>query len=222
MAATALTVLGFGMAVGLAGCSSSNATGSPAQKSAFCDANVAIDKASANVSSNAAFLPVLRAHRAQVDTMKNNLPPGPMGAQFRSLVDSLEQAIAQNSTKPFDTMDNGVVMDTYCGVDGNGNPLPSYFAAGKSTTFCKNFVFVFTEVARANTPAGVLSALVYHKGQVDQLATEVSSLPSSIQAQASATVTAAQTAIQQNSTASLGQSLNNQATNVALYCGQNQ
>ena len=53
------------------------------------------------------------------------------------------------------------------------------------------------------------------------LATEVSGLPASIQAKASATVTMAQTAITTNSAASLNGNGNGPADAVALYCGQN-
>lgn len=76
-------------------------------------------------------------------------------------------------------------------------------------------------VGNANTSADALNALVSNKAQIAQLATEVPSLPSSIQAKASATVTIAQTAIAENSAAGLMQNGGGPASYVALYCGQN-
>jgi len=209
--------------IGFAGCgTSSTSTGSQAQKSAFCGANDAIDKASANVNSDAGFLAVLKTHRPQLDTMKNNLPPGSLGTKARQLVNAAEQAIAQNSTNALNNAPSGGDLDTYCGVDGNGNRLPSYFATGKGTAFCNGFLPIFQAVGNANTPADKLKALVANKAKIAQLATEVSALPSSIQSKASATVSTAQTAIAQNSAAALAQNGNGPAQFVALYCGQNQ
>jgi hypothetical protein len=186
----------------------------------LCGATVTIDKASVNVNSQAAFLAVLKTHQTQVKTMKDNLPPGSIGITVRGIVAAMEQAIVQNSTAPFNSIENGTDLDTYCGVDGNGTPLPSDFAAGRGTQFCNGFVFIYDGVTQATTPAGALNALIAGKGQVDRLAGEVSSLPGSIQAEASSAVSAAESAIAQNSTASV-LSLQGPATNVALYCGQN-
>lgn len=224
LAATISAVLGFGLAVGLAGCSSSNPTGSAAQKSAFCGANIAIDKAGSNVNSPAGFVAVLKSHRAQLDTMKNNLPAGNLGTEARAIVNAADQAIAQNSANPLENVPSttGGDLDTYCGVDGNGDPLPSYYATGKGTAFCNGFLPIYQAVGNASSPADALNALVSNKAQIAQLATEVSSLPSSIQAKASATVSTAQAAIAQNSTAPLQQNGNGPASFVALYCGQNQ
>jgi hypothetical protein len=209
--------------IGIAGCgSSSNPTGSQAQKSAFCGGNDAIDKASANVTTDAAFLTVLKAHRSQLDTMKNNLPAGSLGTEARQIINAAARAIAQNSTNPLNNTPSGADLDTYCGVDGSGEPLPSYFATGQGTTFCNGFLPIYQAANNASNSTELLNVFISNKAQIAQLATEVSSLPSSIQAKASATVSQAQTVIAQNSVASLSQSPNGPAQYVALYCGQNQ
>ena len=93
-------------------------------------------------------------------------------------------------------------IDTYCGVDGNGNALPAYFGKGKGSRFCRAFLPIFEAPRNANSPAAVLAALDADKTQIAQLATEVSAFTAT-KAKASATVGKAQTAITQNSAASL-------------------
>jgi hypothetical protein len=224
LVAAVSAVVGLGAAIGLAGCGSSNPTGSAAQKSAFCGANIAIDKAGANVQSATALIAVLKAHQSQLDTMKNNYPGGSLGNAARAIVTAAEKAISQNSVNPLDAVPSasGGDLDTYCGVDGNGNPLPPYFSAGKGTPFCNGFLPIYEAVSNASTSADALNVLVSDKAQIAQLASEVPSLPSSIQARASATVSTAQAAIAQNSTAPLQENGNGPASFVALYCGQNQ
>lgn len=226
LAASAVAVVVLGLTGAIAGCSSSpssNPPGSQAQKSAFCGANIALDKASANVTTDSAFLAVLKAHQSDLTTMKNNLPSGSVGSEARDLVNAAQQAISQNSTNPLNNAPSaaGGDIDTYCGVDGNGDPLPSYFASGKGTSFCTTFLPIYEAVGNASSSNDVLSVLEAHKSDIDQLASEVSGLPSSVEAAASSTIQTAQTAIAQNSAAGLQQNSTN-PTLVALYCGQNQ
>jgi len=166
---------------------------------------------------------VLKSHQAQLQVLLKNAPSGPVGQDTRAVVNAARQAIASNNANVLNNPSiNGGAVDTYCGVDGNGSPLPSYFGTGEATSFCKGFLPIFEGVGTANSPAEVLKVLVSYKTQIAQLATEASSLPSSIQSKAIATVKNAQTAIAQDSAASLNQSGNGPAQYVALYCGQNQ
>jgi hypothetical protein len=212
-------VLGL-LALGATACSSSGPSIS-AKKMAFCSANDSIDRASTNVNSNAGFLAVLKTHQGNLNTMESNAPSGSVGQLARSLVNAAHTAIRTNSINPITSIDGGPV-DTYCGVDGNGNPLPSYFAAGKGTAFCSTFLPIYQAVIAAQTSQATLAALVANRAQIAQLATEVSGLPASIMAKASQTVTTAQSAIQENSAAPLQGNGNGPAMSVALYCGQNQ
>lgn len=224
LAVSSLVVVVLGLMAGIAGCSSgsSNSTGSQAQKSAFCDANITIDKASVNVSSDSQLLTVLKSHQASLTTMKDNLPGGLLGTEARDLVNAAEAAISSDSTNPLNNAppSAGADLDTYCGVDGNGDPLPSYFASGKSGTFCSTFDPVQSAVADATDIDGVLQALVANKAQVAQLATQVPGLPSSIKSQASNMVSEAQSAISSDSTVPI-QTHEGYFMNVSLYCGDN-
>jgi hypothetical protein len=223
--AVALTI---GLAAGSTAASASSSataaiTTAGAHKAAFCAGNVKIDKAGANVNSEAGFLTVLKHNKAALSAMGKNLPSGTVGTDARKEIAAAQKAIASGNVNDLNTVPQsaGGDIDTYCGVDGNGNALPSYFATGKGSSFCATFLPIFAAVGNANGPAGALAALEANKTQIAQLATEVSGLPASIQAKANATVTMAQTAITQNSAASLNGNGNGPAPAVALYCGQN-
>jgi hypothetical protein len=194
-----------------------------AKKTAFCAANESIDKASANIDSASGFLAVLKSHQAQLQALVANAPAGAVGQDTTAIVNAAHQALTSNNANALDNpaLDSGAI-DTYCAVDGNGDPLPAYFATGKGTTFCKGFLPIFRAVGNANGPADTLKVLVSNKTEIAQLAAEARSLPSSIRSTAITTVTNARTAIAQNSAASLKQGGNGPAQHLALYCGQNQ
>lgn len=224
---TGSAMLALGMAAGIAGCGSSSpsaATTAAARKTAFCGANIKIDKASANVTSEAGFLTLLKKHKSDLTTMDNNLPSGTLGTETRKELAAGEAAIASGNVNDLNNVpaSAGGDVDTYCGVDGTGDPLPAYFSTGKGSTFCTTFLPIYEAVGNATSPASTLAALAAAKTQIAQLATEVSGLPTSIRAKASATVNTAQTAIMEKSTAALKGNGNGPASAVALYCGQNQ
>jgi hypothetical protein len=193
-----------------------------ATKAAFCGANDSIDRASANVNSNAAFLAVIKTHTHDLAILKKNAPPGALGQLAKEVVNGAEAAVSSNNPNDLDNLPNGAGIDSYCGVEGNGTPLPAYFGTGKSTAFCSNFIPIFQGVSNAPNAAGVLAALTAHQAQISQLASELSTLPKSIKAKATTTVNKAQAAITSNNAALLKQNGNGPAEDVALYCGQNQ
>jgi hypothetical protein len=194
-----------------------------ASKTAFCGANDSLDRASANVSSNAGFLAVLKKHSHDLTVLKEDAPPGALGQTVNQLVTGVEAAVSANNANDLNNLPDGGSIDTYCDVKGNGSPLPSYFGAGKTTTFCSTFVAVYTATQNASSKAAVLPILVAHKAQIDQLASELSTLPKSIKAKATAAVDKAQKAIATNNPSAIGGGNGNgPASNVALYCGQNQ
>jgi hypothetical protein len=223
---TGSTMLALGMAAGIAGCSSSPSatTTVVTHKKAFCDADVKLDKAGANVNTDAGFLVVLKANTAALDAMDKNAPAGKVGDDARTLVSLVRSAIKTNNTNALFSSSSGADVDTYCGVNGFGNPLPSYFATGKGSTFCTAFLPIYEAVGNATSPAGVLAVLDSNKTQISRIATQVSGLPTSIKAKASAVVSEAQTAITDNSAAAVkgNGNGNGPASLVALYCGQNQ
>ena len=70
-------------------------------------------------------------------------------------------------------------MDTYCGVQGNGHPLPEYYNKGTTTVFCKTFLPVYEAVSNTTSDAATLSAVTSHQTQINQLASELSTVPKS-------------------------------------------
>jgi len=194
-----------------------------ASKAAFCGANDSIDRASANVDSNAGFLAVLKSHPHDLTILKKNAPPGALGQLVQETVNDAEAAVSSNDANALNNLPDGGPIDTYCGVDGNGKPLPAYFGKGKSTAFCSTFVPIYQAAGNAPNKAGVLSVLTADQAQINQLASELSSLPKSIRAKATTAVDKAQTAITtKNPSAIGGGNGNGPASYVALYCGQNQ
>jgi len=197
-----------------------------ASKSAFCGANDQIDRGSANITSNAGFLAFLKTHTHDLAVLKKNAPPGALGQTVQQVVSGAEAAISSNNANALNNLPNGASIDTYCGVDGIGNPLPSYFGTGKTTAFCSTFVPVYQDVqnsASSGSKSAALAVLTAHQAQINQLASELSSLPKSIKATATTAVHKAQKAIAtQNPSAIGGGNGNGPADHVALYCGLNQ
>jgi hypothetical protein len=223
-----LAVLALGM--GFASCSSNSSSSSTTsasttaaiRKTAFCGGNIKIDKAGASVTSNAGFLTVLKDNKSAISAMADNLPPGTVGTEARQEVTVAREAVATGNVNVLNTETPSGDIDTYCGVDGNGDPLPAYFSTGKGTSFCSTFLPIFVGVGNANGPAAVLAVFNADKAQVAQLATEVSGLPASIKAKASTTVSKAQAAITKQNAAAIQGNGSGAATEVALYCGQNE
>jgi hypothetical protein len=196
-----------------------------ASKTAFCGGNIAIDKASTKVDSNAGFLNVLKQHRSALSAMDKNAPSGTVGTEARDEVAAAQAAIASGNVSDLNTVPEsaGGDIDTYCGVGTNGQALPSYFSKGKATAFCSTFLPIYEAVSNAPNAAARTAAFTAHQAQIDQLASELSTLPKSIKAKATTTVTKAQTAIRSNNSASATTgSGSGAAAYVALYCGQNQ
>jgi hypothetical protein len=191
---------------------------------AFCGADDTIDRDTANVDSAAGFVKALKAHKHQIDVMKANLPSGAVGKDAKKLVTIAESVIAGgNPSKFFDAAGNSSgAIDTYCGVQGNGQPLPAYYKQGAKTSFCKTFLPVFEAVSNASSDAATLSAITSHQTQINQLASELSTLPNSIKTQATGLITTAQSAIAANSATPIDNDTSDNPANVALYCGQNQ
>ena len=194
-----------------------------ASKAAFCGANDSIDRAGANVMTNAGFLAVLKKHTHDLTVLKENAPAGAIGQTVDETVTAAEAAISSDNANELNNLPDSGSIDTYCGVDGNGLPLPAYFGKGTATPFCSTFVAVYQSAQSATNKAGVLAALTAHQAQVEQLASALSSLPKSIKAKATAAVDNAQKAIATNNPSAIGGGNGGgPASYVALYCGQNQ
>jgi hypothetical protein len=190
----------------------------------FCAADDSIDRDTVNVDSEAGFVKALKAHKHQIDTMKANLPSGSVGKDAKKLVNIAESVIAGGNPNQFFAAagESSGAIDTYCGVQGNGQPLPGYYNKGAKTAFCKTFLPVFEAASNAPSDAATLAAVTAHQTDLNELASELSTLPKSIKAQASEAVDTAQSAIASKSAAPLTSESNKSAADVALYCGQNE
>jgi hypothetical protein len=195
-----------------------------ASKAAFCGANNAIDRESANVESVTGFLNVLKSHPNQWDAMKKNVPSGALGATVRKLISAVESAQNTGNTGAFSNAlsTSGGNVDTYCGVEGDGKPLPAYFNEGTKTAFCKAFLPVYEAVGYESSNEAALSALTAHQTQISQLASELTTLPEPVKAKATLLVNTAQTAIIAKNAAPVTNDHSSNGPDVALYCGQNQ
>jgi hypothetical protein len=214
-------------AVGVTACSSNSSTTSTtasatSTKTAFCGFNITLDKAGSNVSSDADFLNVLKANKAAIDGMANNVPSGAIKAQAQAIINAARTAVANNSTSGLDIPSlntDGAAVDTYCGVQGDGTPLPANFAAGKGSTFCNDEAALSSGLGNAQSPADALAFLKANQAKVTDFAANI---PSAVQNDAQSLVTAANAAVAANDgTLIQTQAVQTAANNVDLYCGVN-
>ena len=82
---------------------------------------------------------MLKTHSHDLAVLKENAPSGAVGQLAIEVVNDAEAAVAANNANDLNNLPDGTSLDTYCGVDGNGNPLPAYFGTGDSTPFCSEF-----------------------------------------------------------------------------------
>lgn len=226
---TAITfLLGGLLALGVAACGSSTpkaaSSAGGGNKTAFCNADIAIDKAGSSVTTMAGFLTVLESNQSDLAILKND-GPGSIRSQAQGLVSVVEKAIADHNPNDLNTnaADNdGAAVDTFCGVDGSGNPLPSYFAAGKGTAFCSVSDQINQGTSTATGPPQILSFLTAHQSLVNDYATDLASLPAKQKAEAEELVTIARTAITSKNAAPLGSTtVQNDSGDIQDYCGHN-
>ena len=142
------------------------------------------------------------------------------------MVKTARQAIATNNPNLLNdpSLDNaGSVIDTYCGVDGNGQPLPADFGAGKGSAFCAVSDAIDAGTQSATSSTGVLAFLTAHQTLIDEYASHLAGLPSAVRASALTLVgTARSSIIAKNSTPLGTPDVQQAAMDVQLYCGQNQ
>ena len=213
----------------LTACGSTSKTaisgGTPApSKSVFCVDNVKLDKGFANIQNSSDALNAMKANQSVIDEMAAHLPPGTVGSEANQVLTAVREAIAKNDVNVLASLNNGygADIDTYCGVDTNGDPLPADFAKGKGTSLCNADASLSNGVGNASDSTAALAYLRAHQSQIDTFAGSVSSLPSSVQSAAQTLVSTSRTAITSNDPSGLdGQSFQDAANAVDLYCGIN-
>jgi hypothetical protein len=213
-------------AVGVTACSSNSSTTSTtanaaSTKAAFCGFNITLDKAGSTVTSDADFLNVLKANKAAIDGMANNLPSA-VKAQAQAIINAARTAVANNSTSGLDVPSlntDGGALDTFCGVQGDGTPLPADFAAGKGSGFCADEAALSSGLGNAATPADALSFLKANQAKITDFAANI---PSAVQSDGQTLVAAANAALAANDgTLIQTQAVQTAGNNVDLYCGVN-
>ena len=222
--ASAGVVLGL-LAVGGTGCSSSGSktAATTSQKAAFCAADVTLDKAGSAVNSPSAFLDVLKANPTAIAALQANAPSGKVGTEAKALVSAANSAVASNNANSLSQVPNsyGADVDTYCAVDGNGDPLPSYFGVGKGSAFCSVNDQISAGTTAAQSPADILVFLKAHQNLVNQVGNDLGSLPSSLKSEVQTLVATSQQAIATNNSNLLTQAIGKDAMDADLYCGKN-
>ena len=221
----AILVFFVGMAaVGVTACSSNSSSTSTTAaathtKAVFCGYVTTLDTGSANVSSAADFLAYLKEHQTLLNNLSNNIPNDSIKDQATQLLNAVRAAVAANNVNAFNAINQGAAIDTYCGVQGDGTPLPANFAAGKGSTFCADEAAISAGLGNANTPADAIAYLNANVAKVNDFAANI---PSAVQSDAQSLVAAARATIAANDgTLIQTQAVQTAGNRVDLYCGVN-
>ncbi len=225
-------------AVALAGCSSSThssaqgaagagatstTAAASAAKSAFCSADTALDRAQSGVTSAAQEVQALKAHASLATSLGNDasgISDPTVATAARQIDAAVAKALSSGSANfPPSISADASTVNTFCGVQYNGAPLPAYFAAGKNLPACAKYATLNNQLRNATSAQEYLSLIESNQTEITKL---VSEAPASIKGQAETVKTAADQAVSQKSLAPLQTASANQATgDVQLYCGIN-
>jgi hypothetical protein len=194
-----------------------------------CMDNITVDKALASAGGDPTkTLAGLKANQTTIDAIGTEITADSgIQSEVQALVAAADQAISSNDATALNTpaaQAGGAALDTYCGTDGNGNPLPSDFAAGKTTDACTQFNTINNALSAAQTPADSVTAIKANTAAITAFTGDISSMPTALQTDAQALVTLVNTAASSgdgtavaNPTPAVIASINN----VSLYCGIN-
>ncbi|HZU72287.1 MAG TPA: hypothetical protein VE990_05895 [Acidimicrobiales bacterium] len=216
------------LAAAAAGCGggSAPAPSATSTKAAFCADNVKLDRATSAITDLNQALPTLKANRSTIDDLSRHYPGGTIGNEARQLVTAVRKAIAANdvsSLNAHNLSQYGADLDTYCGVDSNGAPLPADFGQGRGSALCATDSTLSSGIGSAADPAGAVSFLAAHRSDLDSFAAAIPSLPSDVQTAAQTLLSTARSAVSSNNGALLeSQAVAQAALKLSLYCGINQ
>ena len=222
---------------GLAGCSSSTHSSAPgpagpaatsttvatAAKSSLCSADIALDKAQVGITSAAQELQVLKAQAPLVTSLGTaaaGIPDGTVAAAAEQIHAAVEHALSSGSANfAANISSDASAVNTYCGVQYNGSPLPAYFAAGRDSPACARYAALNNQLGRAGSPQAYLSLIESNQAEITRLVTQA---PATIKSRAETLETAVGQAVRQKSLAPLQAPSATRATSdVQLYCGIN-
>jgi hypothetical protein len=205
--------------------STSTTVATDAHKSAFCSADITLDQAGSNASSATDLITALKADHPALTTFAADAPAGQVGTEAKALVNAVNASIASNDPTALEQVPSnyGGDVDTYCGVDGNGDPLPAFFNQGKGSQFCDAIVQIDAGTNAAQSADDVLTFFKAHQNLVTQAGANLTGLPSPINTEAQALVAAAKQALAANNSDALNSDdIQSDAVDASLYCGDNQ
>jgi len=198
------------------------ATNSAPARSAFCVANDELDRATADITSPSQAVPILKANQDLINQLEHNYPSGTIGNEARKVVQVARTVIATDSANALNSpaFQNGTTdMNTYCRVDSNGNPLPSYFGMGKQTSLCRNGAPLANNVAPSQ-PSASVAFLQTHRGTVNAFAASISTLPKDLRSDGRTLVSALRATISSGNPNPLEtQAFETAAVAMNDYCG---
>lgn len=220
----------------LAGCSSSTHSSTPAPgaangssaavstaKSTFCGDDVALDKAQIGVSNATQELQALKAHPSFASDLGQAASKisDPNVAKAAQQIDAaVTKALSSGSVNFSSNIgSDATIINTYCGVQFNGTPLPPYFAAGKGSPICTQFVSLYNQLRSATSPQAYLSLIQSNQAQIDRL---VSQAPATVKNQAGELKTALNQVVAQKNPGPMETPAVMHATaDIQFYCGIN-
>ncbi len=222
-----ISILLFVVAVAAGACGGTSGTASTSNtyssKAAFCGYNTQLVKAGSNVTSAADFLTALKANSAAIVALAKNIPNDNIRPDAQAIADAYSSAITSNSASALGgpSLDKAALsVDTYCGVQTNGTPLPADFAAGKGTAFCADLAALNTGLTSAANSADAIAFLKANQAKLDDLAAHI---PSAVKTDAESLVSAARAAVASNDASQIEGLLTSAAAKSPnLYCGSNQ
>jgi hypothetical protein len=225
MAATVVSICAFGFSACGGSTKSSGSGGLSAHtNSVFCADDIKLDKALGNIQNESDLLTEFKANQSVINEMATHLPSGSVGNEAKQVLGAVQQAISKSDVTAVQNVPTsyGADIDTYCGVDTNGDPLPSDFAKGKGTSICNTDATLSDGVSNAANSSDALAFLKANQNDINAFAAGISSLPTFEQANAQAVVSNVRTAISSNNPSGLeAQAFQDAATSVDLYCGIN-
>ncbi|HEY1988734.1 MAG TPA: hypothetical protein VGG43_04665 [Acidimicrobiales bacterium] len=217
-------------AVGVTACSSNSSTTSTTvaatnTKTVFCGYNITLDKGSVNVQSEADFLAYLKANQTLLNNLAKSIPNDSIKAQATTLLNAAKKAVSENNVNALNDpaiQGDGAAVDTYCGVAGDGTPLPADFGAGKGNALCADEAVLSAGEGNAQTPADALAFLAANQAKINDFAANIPSVPADVQAAATTLVTTARAAIAANDPNQItSQAVQDASNTIDLYCGTN-
>lgn len=156
----------------------------PATRAAFCAASGKLVDQMADLTNSASLVAVLKANRAEIDALADQVPKGSIHQDAETLVDGYRSVVASGtvagvSSPAFISAANAI--GTYCGVATTGTTPPGTEASGRADAFCAAAVDLAGGIKTAADPTAALDFVEANQAKLGVVATEA---PAAVQADA--------------------------------------